>query len=523
MEYCVVQGGYADGTNIITNDPHLGTLGDYGGSTETIPLLSGSSAIDVASADYAPSTDQRGISRPQGSADDIGAYEVVVLSPVMVVQGNGNTIPNGDTTPSTADGTDFGSADINTGTVDHTFTIKNTGTADLELTETPKVQVSGTNAGDFTVTVQPASPIASGGGTTTFTVRFDPGAAGTRSAKISIANNSADNPYTFAIQGTGAVPEMDVLGRGISIADGDSSPSATDDTDFGSTPIAGGTVDHTFTIKNTGTADLNLTDTPKVRVSGTDAGDFTVTVQPASPVASGGGTTTFTVRFDPNATGTRSATISIANNDVDENPYNFAIQGTGTVAASPEMDVQGGSPVVSIMDGNTTPSTADGTDFGTTLVTGGTVDHTFTIKNTGTGNLSLTDTPKVQVAGTNAADFTVTVQPASPVADGGGTTTFTVCFAPSAAGTRSATISIANDDADENPYNFAIRGTGVNKGDVNGDGAVNILDARLCLQIARGVIEGTPEQRQQADMNGDGEVTLTDAQLLADFVIGISH
>jgi hypothetical protein len=47
-------------------------------------------------------------------------------------------------------------------------------------------------------------------------------------------------------------------------------------------------------------------------------------------VASGGGTTTFTVRFDPSATGTRSATLSIANNDADENPYDFAIQGAGT-------------------------------------------------------------------------------------------------------------------------------------------------------------------------------------------------
>jgi predicted outer membrane repeat protein len=34
-------------TNIITTDPLLGTLGDYGGSTQTIPLQPGSSAIDA--------------------------------------------------------------------------------------------------------------------------------------------------------------------------------------------------------------------------------------------------------------------------------------------------------------------------------------------------------------------------------------------------------------------------------------------------------------------------------------------
>ena len=47
VEYCVIQGGYPGATNI-TDDPLLGTLGDYGGATETIPLLIGSSAIDAA-------------------------------------------------------------------------------------------------------------------------------------------------------------------------------------------------------------------------------------------------------------------------------------------------------------------------------------------------------------------------------------------------------------------------------------------------------------------------------------------
>lgn len=65
-------------------------------------------------------------------------------------------------------------------------------------------------------------------------------------------------------------------------------------------------------------------------IGGTNAADFTVNVQPTSPVAATNGTTTFQVTFDPSASGTRTATISIANDDADENPYNFSIQGTGT-------------------------------------------------------------------------------------------------------------------------------------------------------------------------------------------------
>lgn len=73
----VVEGGYAGGTNIVTTDPMLGTLGNYGGFTETVPLLIGSSAIDTGNDASCPATDQRGIMRPQGLHCDIGAFEYV--------------------------------------------------------------------------------------------------------------------------------------------------------------------------------------------------------------------------------------------------------------------------------------------------------------------------------------------------------------------------------------------------------------------------------------------------------------
>jgi hypothetical protein len=71
----VVQGGYS-GSNIITADPKLGALGSNGGSTQTIPLSSGSSAIDAGNDATCAAADQRGITRPQGAHCDIGAFEV---------------------------------------------------------------------------------------------------------------------------------------------------------------------------------------------------------------------------------------------------------------------------------------------------------------------------------------------------------------------------------------------------------------------------------------------------------------
>jgi len=125
--------------------------------------------------------------------------------------------------------------------------------------------------------------------------------------------------------------EINIKGNGISIADGDITPTSLDGTDFGVTPITSSR-DLTFTIENSGLLPLNLTGSPIVTVSGTD---FTVLSQPASSiVAPGSGSATFVIRFSPTSTDLQTAVVSIANDDSDENPYNFTIQGTGKNALS---------------------------------------------------------------------------------------------------------------------------------------------------------------------------------------------
>ncbi len=56
-------------------DPLLGPLQNNGGPTATRELIGGSPAINAGTACPPPSTDQRGVPRPQGPACDIGAYE----------------------------------------------------------------------------------------------------------------------------------------------------------------------------------------------------------------------------------------------------------------------------------------------------------------------------------------------------------------------------------------------------------------------------------------------------------------
>ncbi len=125
----------------------------------------------------------------------------------------------------------------------------------------------------------------------------------------------------------------------------------------------------------------------------------------------------------------------------------------------PEINLQGNGQ--NIVDGDATPSIDDGTDFGNANVTGGAAVRTFTIQNSGTGTLNLSGPAPdyVQITGANASDFTVTSQPSSTIA-AGNSLTFQVTFNPSAAGTRTASVTIASDDSDENPYDFGIQGTG---------------------------------------------------------------
>jgi len=133
------------------------------------------------------------------------------------------------------------------------------------------------------------------------------------------------NEVTYAVPG---LVEINIAGNAVSIVDGDITPSTADYTDFGGARLTGGTVTRTFTIQNTGSGTLTLSGAPRVTISGANAADFTVTVQPAASVVASG-STTFSVTFDPSAAGTRVASLSITNNDTNENPYDFAIQGRG--------------------------------------------------------------------------------------------------------------------------------------------------------------------------------------------------
>jgi len=175
-----------------------------GATVRTLALETGDFAIGKALGTPNPSVDARGFLR-DGSPDS-GAHEANASPPAnqeINVQGLGQDIPNGDTTPRLADDTNFDCHDVTTGMHPHIFSIQNLGTAVLTLGANA-VTVSGVNSNDFIVTAQPATTVAAGGGTAPFTLQFDPSGAGLRTATVSINNDDAnENPYTFDVMGTG--------------------------------------------------------------------------------------------------------------------------------------------------------------------------------------------------------------------------------------------------------------------------------------------------------------------------------
>lgn len=141
------------------------------------------------------------------------------------------------------------------------------------------------------------------------------------------ASTKFDGTDTFFFQklmaGAGA-PEIAVEQPvGTDLVDGTAS------IDFGSVAVGSSSAAQTFTIKNTGTADLTGIAITK---DGANPGDFTADTTGMSATVTAGSSTTFTVTFTPGATGARSAAIHVANNDGDENPFDIALTGTGTAA-----------------------------------------------------------------------------------------------------------------------------------------------------------------------------------------------
>jgi hypothetical protein len=210
----------------------------------------------------------------------------------------------------------------------------NTATITVNTTPTITSTAPGSRNGSGTVSLGATASSgtiswfsASSGGTAlgTGTTWTTPSISTTTAFYAETTYRTCTSSTRTAVVATVNLPEINLLGNTVSIIDGDTTPSTLDWTIFGSMETSTGIITKTYTIQNTGNGTLTI---GAITISGTNSSDFSVSTSPSSSVIAGG-STTFSIRFDPTTIGLKTANISIINNDSNENPYDFYIQGTG--------------------------------------------------------------------------------------------------------------------------------------------------------------------------------------------------
>ena len=241
---------------------------------------------------------------------------------------------------------------------------------------------------------------------------------------------------------------IDVSGLAVNITNGDTTPATTDDTDFGTLAL-GGTNLNTFLISNVGNSDLN-----NITITITGSTYFTPTTLNIGKIKKTK-SANHTITYNPTAYGVHTATVTITSSDAGiDVPFTFTITGN-CPAPGPEIDVTGLG--VSIPSGDVTPIVGDDTDYGTVLISS-TTTHTFSILNTGAALITISNLGS-GISITGSPFFTINTEPAlNTTISNGSPVTFSIDYIPTAGGTHTATVSIDNDDSNENPYTFTITG-----------------------------------------------------------------
>jgi hypothetical protein len=322
----------------------------------------------------------------------------------------------------------FGNQIVGMSSAVQMVTLSNTGTATLTISS---IAITGTNSGDFSQTNTCGASLAVGTNCSV-SVTFKPTATGARSASLTITDNAANSPQSVSLTGTGTAPVVSLSPASVS---------------FGNQPVGTSSTAHNVTLSNTGNAALTITN---IVITGTNSGDFSqINTCPASPVTlSAGANCTISITFKPTATGSRSASVSITDN-ASGGPQSVSLSGTGTPAA----------PVVSL-----SPTILS---FGNQHVGTSSTAQSVTLTNIGNATLTLS----MAITGANSSDFSETNTCGVLVAPGSNCT-ISVTFKPTAAGNRSASVTIT-DNAPGSPHSVPLTGSGSRTavpGDFDGDG-----------------------------------------------------
>ena len=291
---------------------------------------------------------------------------------------------------------------VNTTSAPLLVTLTNTGAAAMSITSIASA------TSEFSELNTCGSGLAPGA-SCTISVTFTPAISGPRAGTITVTDNAPGSPHQVPLTGSGLLaPVVTLAPRSLS---------------FTGQLVGSISAPQTVTLTNTGIAVLNITNV-------TVSGDFTQTNTCGASVAVGVACT-ITVAFAPTAPGNRYGSVTITDNASDS-PQTIVLAGDGLPA-----------PVVSL---SVTSLTFSSQPLGTTSA-----PQALTLSNTGTAALIITsivatgDFAQINTCGTSL--------PA------GANCTISVTFTPTAAGSRTGSITIT-DNAPGSPQVVNLGGSG---------------------------------------------------------------
>lgn len=328
-----------------------------------------------------------------------------VASQTLSLTGGVGELPM-DVTPASLT---FGSALISTTSPSQNVILGNgrQGTAqDYTLTVT----------GDFVITENTcANPMPGFFGCGDLQIAFAPKSAGPLQGTLTVSYPGITEQSVVALTGTG-----------VSSAAVVSLPASFD---LGSVPVAAGAL-HPVTVSNVGNADLTISN---FSISGPNRNEFSIAAGQCATVPAGGNCA-IQVGFNPNTPLQKQAILTITDNGLN-GPHSLALTGTGV---GPQIALPGP------------------TFIGQALVSSFATNQIF-VGNGGNADLLISS---LTFQGPNAGDFSADIGLCSDIPAATANCSIKVTFTPTAAGTRTATM-IINDNQFLSPQSLTVSGNGI--------------------------------------------------------------
>lgn len=304
---------------------------------------------------------------------------------------------------------EFGEVKMDTDAKPQTVTLTSTGTAPLTISDFTRTGPGCfiTSGAGFPLTLKP-------GASAKLTISFDPTSPGAKSGSLTLtSNNYSNSKATITLSGKSMGPELTL---------------STTIVRFGSVNMNTDSEPQTVTLTSSGTTPLIISAATRTGPGSfvTSGASFPLTLEPGAKAK-------LTFSFDPTSPGDKSGALTLTSNNYSNSKATITLSGT---SMAPVLKVS----AASVQFGGVTVNTVSTQEV--TLISSGTTAVTISGGSTAGAGFGL-----------SGVKFPLTLQP-------GDTATLDVQFDPTAAGTKSGTVTLTSNSYPTATSKIAVSGTG---------------------------------------------------------------